>query len=65
MRSEFIDTLHSDEGHILSITDCPMGGPHLYYTQRNDAYRTIPLERFNIALKSVLTSWELTNLRPT
>ncbi|RLN38354.1 hypothetical protein BBJ28_00012283 [Nothophytophthora sp. Chile5] len=33
---------------------CLMGGPHLYYTQRNDTYRTIALERFNITLASVL-----------
>ncbi|KAL4155314.1 hypothetical protein PRNP1_007424 [Phytophthora ramorum] len=35
---------------------CLMGGPHLYYTQRNDTYRTIALERFNITLDSVLTA---------
>ncbi|EGZ30141.1 hypothetical protein PHYSODRAFT_553277 [Phytophthora sojae] len=35
---------------------CLLGGPHLYYTQRNDTYRTIALERFNITLESVLTA---------
>lgn len=35
---------------------CLLGGPHLYYTQRNDTYRTIALERFNISLESVLTA---------
>lgn len=35
---------------------CLMGGPHLYYTQRNDTYRTIAVERFNISLETVLTA---------
>lgn len=35
---------------------CLLGGPHLYYTQRNDTYRTIAIERFNISLDTVLTA---------
>lgn len=38
---------------------CLMGGPHLYYTQRNDTYRTIAIERFNISLETVLTALDV------
>ncbi|KAE8899347.1 hypothetical protein PF005_g4053 [Phytophthora fragariae] len=51
-----------DDSSCFTVVDtsttnfCLMGGPHLYYTQRNDTYRTIALERFNITLESVLTA---------
>jgi hypothetical protein len=54
------EVCNPDDTSCFTVVDtdttnfCLMGGPHLYYTQRNDTYRTIALERFNITLTSVL-----------